>query len=103
MANEQYVQRHDGVCAQLHFNIYQEAGVKLDNEHWYDRLPELVETSREGKATILRDQQVHTGRFIPNNEPYIISRDNEKGTRILIDVAIAGDRNVIKKEAEKIV
>jgi hypothetical protein len=29
-------------------------------------------------------------------------RDNEKGTCMLIDVAISGDRNVIKKEPEKI-
>jgi hypothetical protein len=29
-------------------------------------------------------------------------RDNEKGTCMLIDAAIPGDRNVIKKEAEKI-
>jgi hypothetical protein len=29
-------------------------------------------------------------------------RGNEKGTYMLIDVAIPGDRNVIKKEAEKI-
>jgi hypothetical protein len=34
--------------------------------------------------------------------PDIIIRDNEKGTCMLIDVAISGDRNVIKKEAEKI-
>ena len=32
----------------------------------------------------------------------IIIRDNEKGTCMLIDVALSGDRNVIKKEAEKI-
>ena len=32
----------------------------------------------------------------------IIILDNEKGTCMLIDVAISGDRNVIKKEAEKI-
>jgi hypothetical protein len=36
------------------------------------------------------------------NKPHIIIRDNEKGTCMLIDVAIPGDRNVIKKEAEKI-
>jgi hypothetical protein len=29
-------------------------------------------------------------------------RDNEKGTCMLIDVAISGDRNVIKKETKKI-
>jgi hypothetical protein len=28
-------------------------------------------------------------------------RDNEKGTCSLIDVAISGDRNVIKKAVEK--
>ena len=39
---------------------------------------------------------------IPNNKPDIIIRDNEKVTCMLIDVAISGDRNVIKKEAEKI-
>ena len=47
-------------------------------------------------------QQVKTERTIPNNTPDIIIRDNEKGTFMLIDVAISGDRNVIKKEAEKI-
>jgi len=38
-----------------------------------------------------------------NNKSDIIIRDNEKGTCMLIDVAILGDRNVIKKEAEKII
>ena len=37
-----------------------------------------------------------------NNKPDIIIRDNKKGTYMLIDVAIPGDRNVMKKEAEKI-
>jgi hypothetical protein len=45
---------------------------------------------------------VQTDRTIPSNKPDIIIRDNEKETCILIDVAITGDRHVIKKEAEKI-
>jgi len=53
-------------------------------------------------VTILWNQQVRTSRTIPNNKPDIIICDNKKGTCILIDVAIPGDRNVIKKEAEKI-
>ena len=48
------------------------------------------------------NQQVQTDRTIPNNKPDIIIRDNEKETCMLIDVAISGDRNVIKKEADKI-
>jgi hypothetical protein len=45
---------------------------------------------------------VQTDRIISNNKPDIITRDNEKGTCMLIDVAILGDRNVIKKEAENV-
>jgi len=50
----------------------------------------------------LWNQQIQTDRTIPNNKPDIIIRDNEKGTCILLDVAISGDRNLNKKEAEKI-
>jgi len=74
----------------------------LDEKHWYEHVPKLVETSKGGKVTILWNQQVQTDRTIPNNKPDIIIGDNEKGTCMLIDVAISGDRNVIKKEAEKI-
>jgi hypothetical protein len=45
---------------------------------------------------------VQTDRTIPNNKPDSIIRDNVKGTCMLIDVEISRDRNVIKKEAEKI-
>jgi len=65
-------------------------------------VPKLVETSQGGKVTILWNQQVQTDRTIHINKPDIIIRDNEKGTCMLIDVAISGDRNVIKKEVEKI-
>jgi hypothetical protein len=43
---------------------------------------------------------VQTNRTIPNNKLDIIIHENEKGTCMLIDVAISGDSNVIKKEAE---
>ena len=66
-------------------------------------MPKLVETSQGSKVNVLLNQQVQTDRTIPNNKPDIIIRDNEMGTCMLIDVAISGDRNVIKNEAEKIV
>jgi len=65
-------------------------------------VPKSVETSQGGKVSILWNQQVQTDRTIPNNKPDIIIRDNEQRTCMLIDVAISGDRNVIKKEAGKI-
>ena len=90
------------MCAQLHCNICTETGVQLDKKRWYEHVPKSVETSEEGKVTILWNQQVQTDRTIPNNKPDIIIHDKEKGTCTLIDVAISGDRNVVKKGAEKI-
>jgi len=65
-------------------------------------VPKSAETNQGGKVTILWNQQIQTDRTIPNNKPDIIIRGNEKGTCMSIDVAISGDRNAIKKEAEKI-
>jgi len=69
-------------------------------KHWYEHVPKSVETSQGGKVPILWNQQVQTNRTIPNNKPDIIICDNEKGTCMLIDSAISGDRNVIKKSRE---
>jgi hypothetical protein len=102
LAKEQYIKRHDRVSAQIHFNIRKETGVKLDKNHWYKHVPKSVETNQGGTVTILWNQQVQADRTIPNNKPDIIIRDNEKRTCMIIDVAISGDRNVIKKEAKKI-
>jgi hypothetical protein len=77
-------------------------GVILCKEQWYEPVLKSIETSPEGKVTMLWNQQVQNGGTTPNNKSDIIIRDNEKGIGMLIDVAISGDRNVVKKEAEKI-
>jgi len=64
-------------------------------------VPKSVETSQGGKVTIMWNKKIQTDRTIPNNKPHIIIRDNEKGTYMLIDVAISGDRNVIKKRSRE--
>jgi hypothetical protein len=102
LAKEQYMKRHYRVCAQLRFNICQELGVKLGNKHWYDHVPKLVEMSYEGKINQILEPASANHRTIPNDKPDIIIRDSKPGTCMLIDVAIPGDRNVMKKEAEKI-
>ena len=64
----------------------------MDKKQWYEHVQKSVEIS----------QQIQTDRTIPSNKPNNIIGDNEKGTCMLIDVAISGDRNVIKNEANKI-
>ena len=58
LAKEQYINRHDRVCAQLRFNICKETGIQLDKKHWYEHVPKSVETSQGGKVTIWGNQQV---------------------------------------------
>jgi hypothetical protein len=53
-------------------------GVKLDNKHCYDHVPNSVETSHDCKDHILWNQQVRTDRTFPNYKPDIIISDNEK-------------------------
>jgi len=43
---------------------------------------------------------VKNDRNIPN-KPDIIIRDNVKGICLITDIAISGDRNVIKNKAER--
>jgi hypothetical protein len=42
LAKEQYIKRHERVCAQLHFNICKETEVQLDKKHWYKHVPKTV-------------------------------------------------------------
>ena len=64
----------------------------IGQKHWYEHVPKSVQTSQGGKVTILWNQQIQTDKIIPNNKPDIIIRDNEKGTCMLIDVEISGEK-----------
>ena len=73
----QHIKRSDNACAQLRFNICKKTGVKLDNEHWYDRVPKSIETSHEGKVIILWNKKMQTDST--SHKPDITIRDNRKG------------------------
>ena len=90
------------VCVPNYTSTYARKQGYMDKKHWYEHVPKSVETSQGGKVTILWNQQEQTDRAVPNNKPDIIIRDNEKGTCMLIEVAISGERDMIKKEADKI-
>ena len=70
------------MCAELHFNVCKETGVKLDNENWYDHVPKSLETSHEVEVTILWNQQVRTDRTVLNNQLDIIIRDNKMNMHV---------------------
>jgi len=68
LTKEQYIKRHDGLCAELHYNTCKEMWMQWDNQHWYDHVPKPVDTSRAGKVTTWWILQVQTDRTIPNKK-----------------------------------
>ena len=67
-------------------------------------LTKSLDTSDEVKLILLWHQHVQIDRTTANNKPDIIIPDNEKETCLQINTAFSGytSRNMIKKEAEKI-
>jgi hypothetical protein len=43
------------------------------------------------------ESTMQTDKTIPNNKPDTIIRDTKQGTRMVIDVAVLGERNEIKE------
>jgi hypothetical protein len=100
LAKEQYIERQE--CVLKYTLTYARSKGKIvDNEHWYVLILKSVERSHESKVTILWTQQEKSDKTIPNNKWDILIRDNDKRTCVLIEFPNSGDRNVIKKQAEK--
>jgi hypothetical protein len=72
------------VCSATYTLIYARKWRKIRLEH----VPTPVETSHEGKVTILWNQEVKTDRIITDNKLDNIISDNEKGKYLLIDTAV---------------
>jgi len=78
-------------------NVHKGVWVTLEKEHyWYEYLPKLVEMCHEGKVTILRNRKLNNDTAFPNFIPDVIIPDNERGTCLLIRIAISGYTDVIK-------
>lgn len=101
LANEQYVKWLDRAYAQLRFNCCKKGGIKLVKERWCEQFRKSLEAGHEINVAILCNQQIKAYRTIHKNILVIVIRDTEQGACLSIDTEISGDRNVIKKEAEK--
>jgi hypothetical protein len=76
--------------------------VKISQQTLVRPCTTIGRTSHEGKVNILQNKKLQTDRTILYNEPDMMIRDNEKGTCMLINVAIPEDTNVITKKTENI-
>ena len=94
MAKNEYLMRHDKVCAHLQYSICKALGTATTDK-WYTHMPKPV--YEEGDVTVLSNQVVHTDREVTANRPDIIIKNKKEKTCTLMDVAIPTYRNAVQK------
>ena len=60
LAKEKYIKRHVRVCVQIHLNICKELCVQLDEELWYEHVPESVYMSHDGMESTSANRHNHS-------------------------------------------
>lgn len=100
LARREYIERHNKVCNQIHYQLCKFYGCQVNSDKWYEHQPLQVTVSEDEKITLLYDQPIITDRKVPANKPDIVIKTGNQC--FIIDVAVPLDRNIITKEAEKI-
>ena len=98
LAKNEYLMRHDKVCAHLHYSICKALVIETTDKCYTHMSQPVYE---EGDVTMPWNQAVHADREVTANMPDIIIKNKKAKTCTLIDVAIPADRNVVLKEEEK--
>jgi len=76
--------------------------VKVSSEKWYEECPEKVRKSECGEYEIWWDRAVETTKRLDHNRPDVVVIDKKRKHWTLIDFLVPLDKNVLKKEEEKI-
>ena len=71
LAKTEYLHKHDKAASYLHWNIYKELNINVE-EKWYEHEPQTV-TERDN-ITILWDMPIQTDREIKANRPDIVTK-----------------------------
>ena len=100
LAGTQYTFRHNQVAKYVHWWILKDRGINV-SESWLKHTP--LDTVSAGKDIIMWDVAITTDKKVNCNRPDITIHDTENKSCVFIDVSIPTCRNVVRKEAEKIV
>ena len=100
LTGTQYTFRHNQVAKYVHWCILKDRGVKV-SKSWIKHVPE--DTMSVGTDIILWDVSIVTDVKVKHNRPDITIHDTKNKTCVFIDISVPACRNVVRKEAEKIV
>ena len=101
LAKGGYKRRHDKVGLRVYWEMCRKSGIKC-TEKWYEEIPDKVRTTEDGMKEIWWDRKVETSEKMDHIRPDVVLLDMEKGECTIVDFSVPWDKNVLKKEQEKI-
>ena len=97
-----YKRRHDKMGLRIYWEMCKKNGIKC-SEKWYEEVPDPVRISDDKKKEIWWDRKVQTSQKLDHIRPDVVLFNREgNGECIIVDFAVPWDKNVQKKEQEKI-
>ena len=101
LAQRDYRRRHDRMGLRVYWEVCRKYGIKCSGK-WWEEVPEEVRVSRDGKFEVWWDKSVNTAEQLEHNRPDLVIINREKGLWTFVDFSVPVDKNVLKKENEKI-
>jgi hypothetical protein len=101
LAKKQYTVRHDRMGVRVHWELCKKYGVKCE-ERWYDHVPSIVSTNKEGDVDIYWNMTVVTAKGVAHNRPDVVVVNRKERKWTLVDFSVPMDQNVASKEQEKV-
>lgn len=101
LAQLEYKKRHDRMGLRVYWELCKKYGVKC-SEKWYEECPEEVRKSACGEYEIWWDRAIETPKRLEHNRPDVVVIDRRQKHWVLIDFSVPNDRNVRRKEEEKV-
>ena len=97
-----YKRRHDKMGLRVYWEMCRKNGIRC-TEKWYDEIPDPVRISEDGKKEIWWDRKLQTSQKMDHIRPDIVLFNREKkGGCTIVDFSVPWDKNVQKKEQEKV-
>ena len=99
LAQREYKRRHDNVARMVHWKLRQKFNLEK-SEKWYLHNPQTV--SENVNQKLIWGMNIQYDNIIVERRPDIVIVNKMEKGKIIIDVAIPGDKRIIDKEKEKI-
>ena len=101
LAQKEYKRRHDRMGLRVYWELCRRYEVKCAGK-WFEEVPEEVRVNEAGDVEIWWDRGIHTTKPMEHNRPDVVVVDRRNKHWILVDFAVPWDKNVVRKEEEKI-